>query len=72
MEIEDLVKNAIDEFGDRAHERFNKVVYANGMNIVDLRSNALLLLAIDNGDIIKSKPLSELFAHDMSFLCQCV
>ena len=63
MSIEDDVKNAIEEFGTRAHERFTH----KGMAFYDedCRSNDFLLsmLSVDN---IKIKPLPELFAHGVS------
>jgi len=58
-EIEELVKNAINEFGDRAYERF--FVSNKGQKDV-LHSNSDIDYWIQHCHI-KLKPMSELFAH---------
>jgi len=63
MEIEELVKNAIDEFGDRAHERF---WYPLGEDSFIPESNEMLIgILRDEKDCtdLELLPLPELFAH---------
>jgi len=58
--IEQQVKEAIDEFGELAHERFM-------VDNVDIVDNSHLLLILEYNRTLKLKPLPELFEHDVSF-----
>ena len=66
-DIEQVVKDAIEEFGDRAYERFYYFHFdtdsANELN----DNNALLPISEGYGDRYKLKSLLELFEHDASF-----
>jgi len=59
MNIEDDVKAAIEEFGERAHERF----MIDAVDFVYLSSNDDLNYNVNFA--IKSRPMTELFAHDV-------
>jgi len=63
-DIEDDVKAAIEEFGERAFERFirdRNIVIVGGIGWINLLSNSELDFKIG----LKLKPLPELFAHDV-------
>jgi len=67
--IEELVKAAIDEFGELAFERF--ILIANGFGEQNKNNDTLRhILEYDKylqNHEIKLKPLPELFAHDVKF-----
>jgi len=58
MSIEQAVKDAIDEFGKFAHERFE-----DNLGFDYYNNTTLLEMILD----IQFKPLPELFAHDVKF-----
>jgi len=61
--IEQQVKDAIEEFGELAHERFfcNKPIFAK------INRNDGLYFLINNGYKLELKTLPELFEHDVKF-----
>jgi len=69
MSIEQIVQQAIEEFGECAYERF--VLIALGFGEQNKNNETLLhILEYDNHlqhHSIELKPLPELFAHDKSF-----
>jgi len=61
--IEELVKAAIDEFGELAFERFEE---SDGIETINLPSNRFLIISLsDESVVVKLKPMPELFAHDV-------